>query len=156
MPITVINGDILDAFDDGVDYIAYKCNCNTIKSHGLSASIAHRFPWAKRISHGSRTPEHEPEIPGTLKILSEAEEDKDTDAGKEEGELNEPEVKNKYVICLFADDKSEWFQSCINELDKLGLDKVAMPNNIGCASGKWSIYEKILQNAKTNIILYEK
>ena len=49
-----------------------------------------------------------------------------------------------------------WFKKCLEEIDKLNLDEIVMPYKIGCglAGGKWINYEKMLNNAKTNIILY--
>ena len=49
-----------------------------------------------------------------------------------------------------------WFKQCLDEIDKLELDEIAIPYLIGCglAGGNWGKYEKLLNTAKTNIVLY--
>lgn len=52
----------------------------------------------------------------------------------------------------------KWFRECICAVDALQLeDAVAMPYKIGCglAGGNWQEYQKILDNASTNIVLYK-
>jgi len=160
--IKKIAGDITET---ECKYIAQQCNCNTVKSHGLSKTLADKWPWAdvysKRVAIGSRNATIAPSIPGTIDLVSN-------------------EDKTKFVICLYAQwapgkpgdyaryypktysDTSEnrimWFKECIARIDELKLDEIAMPYKIGCglAGGNWKIYEKILQDAKTHIIMYKK
>ena len=156
--IDTIKGDITETEHK---YIVHQCNCNTVKSHGLSKTIANKFPWAdvysKRIQIGSRNATSCPSTPGTIELLTNG---------------------NKTIICLFAqwtpgkpgdytkyypktyDDtemnRINWFKDCINKVDDLKLDKITMPFKIGCglAGGNWDVYKQILQESKTKIILY--
>ena len=156
--VKIIKGDITET---EYKYIAQQCNCNTVKSHGLSKTIADKFPWAdvysKRIQIGSRNATSHPSTPGTIELLTNG---------------------NKTIICLFAqwapgksgeyskyypntyDDteinRQNWFRECMNKIDDLNLDKITMPYKIGCglAGGNWNIYKEILEKAKTKIILY--
>ena len=159
MPIVkVVVGNLLESDHS---YIAHQCNCNTVKSHGLASSIATKFPWAdvysQRKGIGKRNVAITPSTPGTIEIIS-----KDS----------------QNIICLFAQwtpgkcgsfqrfypdtyqdssvNRQLWFKMCLDEIDKLGLDEIAMPYLIGCglAGGNWKKYEKILNDAKTNIVLY--
>jgi O-acetyl-ADP-ribose deacetylase (regulator of RNase III) len=160
MPIIkIIKGDLLES---GYLYIARQCNCNTVKSHGLAGVIARKFPWAdvyaSRKGIGKRNAAVNPDTPGTIQIIS-----KD----------------NQHIVCLFAqwtpgkcgsfqkfypdlytdtrENREMWFKMCLDEIDKLGLDEIAMPYLIGCglAGGNWTKYEEILNEAKTNIVLYK-
>lgn len=160
--IKIIEGDITET---NHKYIAHQCNCNTVKSHGLSKTIADKWPWAdiysKRVSIGNRNATINPSIPGTIQLVT-----------------NEDE--NKTVICLFAlwvpgkpgdyskyypktyndttENRQLWFKECLDKIDELNLDEIAMPFKIGCglAGGNWKNYENILQNAKTKITLFKK
>ena len=159
MPIVkIVKGDIIAS---NSKYIAHQCNCNTVKSHGFAELIATKYPWAdvysQRKKIGNRNATSCPSTPGTIQVLT-----KD----------------NLTVICLFAqwapgksgkfqqyypktyDDTTEnrelWFKQCLDEIDKLKLGEISMPYKIGCglAGGDWKQYETILNNAKTNIVLY--
>ena len=83
------------------------------------------------------------------------------------------------IICLFAqwtpgkptrftrsypdtytdtkEDREKWFKMCLDEVDKLGLDEIAMPYQIGCglAGGNWKKYEDMINNMSTNVVLYK-
>jgi O-acetyl-ADP-ribose deacetylase (regulator of RNase III) len=158
--IKIVNGDITET---DCKYIAHQCNCNTVKSHGLSKTIATKWPWAdvysKRVQIGARNATTQPSIPGTIELLT-------------NGDIT--------VICLFAqwapgkcgdyakyypktyvdtvENRLSWFKECISKIDDLNLDEITMPFKIGCglAGGDWKIYEQILQDARTKIILYSK
>ena len=66
---------------------------------------------------------------------------------------------NRYYPKTYTDtthNRQRWFRECLEALDALGLDRVAMPYKIGCglAGGFWPDYETMLNKAKTNIVLY--
>jgi O-acetyl-ADP-ribose deacetylase (regulator of RNase III) len=158
--VKIINGDITET---DCKYIAHQCNCNTVKSHGLSKTIAAKWPWvdvySKRVQIGSRNATIKPSTPGTIELLTNG---------------------YKTIICLFAqwapgksgdyagyypktyndtiENRLSWFKECMTQIDKLNLDEITMPFKIGCglAGGDWKIYEQILHEAKTYIILYSK
>ena len=158
--VKIINGDIIDS---ECKYIAHQCNCNTVKAHGLSKTIATKWPWAdvysKRVQIGTRNAAVNPSIPGTIELITN-------------------ENANKTVICLFAqwapgksgdyagyypktyndtkENRLTWFKECMTKVDELNIDEIAMPYKIGCglAGGEWKTYEQILKSAKTKIVLY--
>jgi len=49
-------------------------------------------------------------------------------------------------------DRIKYFKRCLDKLDNLNLDHVAMPYQIGCglAGGSWPIYEKMLNFYRKN------
>jgi O-acetyl-ADP-ribose deacetylase (regulator of RNase III) len=159
MPIVkIVQGDITES---GHPYIAHQCNCVTVTSRGLAASIATKFPWAdvysKRKAIGRRNCAINTSLPGTIEVLS-----KD----------------GQNIVCMFAQwtpgkcgnfkktypdtyqdtsmNRQLWFKQCLDEIDKLKLDEIAIPYLIGCglAGGNWGKYQKLLNTAKTNIVLY--
>lgn len=166
MPIIeTIKGDLLDSKEE---YIAQQCNCLTVTPHGLSQSIAKRFPYAA--VYASRTPikpgrncatKLDQSEPGTVQIM-----------------MPTKELGPK-VICMFAqwtpgkcnkynnyypqdyndtsNNRQQWFQQCLKVIDDDdSITRVGMPYLIGCglAGGKWETYETMLNNAKTDIVLY--
>lgn len=153
-------GDILLAPES---YIAQQCNCVTVRSHGLSKAIAVTYPWADVYKHrsvdGNRNCTTHPDIPGTIKVLT---------------------SNNRSVICMFAqwapgkchvyskfypsalysDDETNrrvWFKACLDKIDGLNLDVVAIPAYIGCglAGGSWVHYKKMIEAATTPFIIYK-
>lgn len=159
MPIVkIIEGDLLKAKEY---HIAQQCNCVTVRSHGLSKSIANKWPdadiYAKRKSIKGRNCAITRSIPGTIQKCN---------------------AKNKVIICMFAqycpgkvghysrvygsnetsEDRQKWFLECLNMIDNDdSINEVAMPYLIGCglAGGNWDVYKKMLNNTKTHIVLYK-
>lgn len=152
-------GDLLDATEA---FIAQQCNCVTVKSHGLSAAIAKRWPWAdvyaKRKPRSANTA-LTPDIPGTIEII------------KGPDDLS--------VVCMFAQwtpgkpgawtdkypktytditatQRTEWFRQCLKAMDEEIDSPVAVPYQIGCglAGGNWNTYKAMLQEAKTEFVIY--
>lgn len=161
MPVVkVVKGDILEANEK---YIGQQCNCVTVKSHGLSKSIADKYPWADvyrlRAQSGNRNccVESDRSTPGTIQKIY---------------------GHNKVVVCLFGQycpgkvgvynnvyggdetlqDRENWFKQCIKQIDHdEEIDVIALPYYIGCglAGGRWEIYSEILMNSSKNIVLYK-
>jgi O-acetyl-ADP-ribose deacetylase (regulator of RNase III) len=165
MPIIKIKkGNLLDCEEN---IIVQQCNCVTTKSHGLSEQIANKFPWAnvygQRESINNKNRAKKPEIPGTLRISvseSESESEKKVIHLFAQNLPSKPGVFNSVYFSEYSDtkeDRLKYFKECIDKLDSLNFEIVAMPYMIGCglAGGKWNDYEKILNNSKTNIILYK-
>lgn len=163
MPIIkTINKDILEAFDntDEPQVICQQCNCVTLISHGLSEQIASKFPWANvygRRKMKTRNTTSEPSKPGTIQV--------DRDNGKSVIHLfaqvlpGKPGSYSKYYSNKEPDgpqDRIKYFKECLEQLDQLNLDQVAIPYKIGCglAGGDWLVYEKMLRDCKTNVVLY--
>lgn len=166
MPIVKIiqGGDLLRAPES---HIVQQCNCCTVRAHGLSESIAKKYPWADvygmrdAIGHRNCATEGSRPTPGTIHVISHP------DAGVS-------------VVCMFAQwapgkplaygsypkdhhdsaaNRQVWFQACLDALDDMHLDAaVAMPHSIGCglAGGHWPAYEQMLARAKTKIVLYKR
>ena len=72
MSVTYVHGDLLLMKMP----IVQQCNCLTVKPHGLSQSIAERYPWAnlyatrRSLGHRNLAIEADRGIPGTLQIMS--------------------------------------------------------------------------------------
>jgi hypothetical protein len=174
MPIIkIINGDLLEATEP---YIAQQCNCCTVKAHGLSASIATRFPWAnvykrrKSIGKGRNNAVIK-SMPGTIEIDSKPETILDHLVG--------PTTTKFKIIHMFAQycpgkpnafsryyddtpdsfkDRKKYFKKCLDLIDKdPNITVVEIPYLIGCglAGGSWKDYEKMLDDSKTDIVLYK-
>ena len=163
--VEIIQGDLLKS---GEKYIAQQCNCVTIRAHGLSQSIAVKYPYAnvyaKRSSVGrGRNCAKITSRPGTIDVCQSANKD------------------DPMIICMYAqycpgkvniysqyypnektcEDSREnrllWFVQCLEEIEKLGIQRVAMPYMIGCglAGGNWDEYSEKLRQSKLEIVLYQ-
>ena len=148
--VTTVRGDILEA--DEV-YILQQCNCYTVRSHGLSKTLARAYspwgdPYGTRKAIGSRNLAiaQDRDIPGTVRILS------------------APDNK-KHIVCAFGQlcpgkplryksypdyetdttrARLSWFETCLEDLiSKVpDLKHIAVPFRIGCglAGGHWPDY----------------
>lgn len=158
--LKIVEGDLIN--DNKTSIICQQCNCVTIISHGLSQQIALKYPWAdvyKRRPIKTRNCTSEPSIPGTIQI------DKNNDImiihmftqvlpGR-------PYAYSNFYSHIKTNDgpndRINYFKQCLQKLDELELKiPVAMPYKIGCglAGGNWKIYQKMLEDIKTQIILY--
>lgn len=172
MIIEVIKGDLLNCKES---IMCQQCNCLTMKSHGLSEQVSKKYPWADvygRRKIKTRNCTSEPSFPGTIQI--------DTDPNSENnfkivhmfgqilpGKPNsfmksyQSVIDNTKFLKDLKDgpiERVEYFKKCLESLDSLELkEPVAMPYQIGCglAGGSWEIYKKMLNDCKTNIILYK-
>lgn len=161
MIVKEVSGNLLDAEEK---FVAQQCNCVTIKSHGLSRTLAQKFTWAdpyalRKPAGPGRNCAAIADKPGTIRILS--------GGGPFE------------VVCLFAqwapgkpgdyiryypskvhkdtrDERLEWFKKCLAILDDKVDSPVAIPYQIGCglAGGKWTDYRQALEDAKTEFVMY--
>ena len=165
--IKIIEGDLLNAKET---ILCQQCNCVTMLSHGLTAQVAKKFPWAdvyKRRKPKTANCTSEPSIPGTIQIDHDPEEEY---------------FEGKTIIHMFGQwlpgipgkfypayqdlpkvndgsaDRIKYFKECLQKLDALKLPvPVAMPYKIGCglAGGNWPAYQKMLEEARTKIVLYK-
>jgi O-acetyl-ADP-ribose deacetylase (regulator of RNase III) len=159
-----IKGDLLEAPEL---YITQQCNCLTVRSHGLSDSVSKKYPWAN--VYGRREPVNFYKncakyysTPGTIQI------DRDPTSLTDKKVIHlfaqwapgKAGVFSKFYPDTYEDtykNRLEWFAKCISLVDELKLDTVAVPYLIGCglAGGRWESYREILENAKTNFVLYK-
>ncbi len=163
MPIVKkIQGDLFDAEEK---WVLQQCNCVTVRSHGLSTAIDHKWgvnPYSCRRAMGRRNCAISRDIddPGTNKVM-------DGDDGK------------KKIICAFAQwapgkpghydafyppppsDKQDttaqrltWFEECLENLDLGDDEKVAVPYKVGCglAGGDWKQYKRALDNSDVDFV----
>ena len=156
----LVNDDLLSC---GADMIVQQCNTVTRRSHGLSASIAERFPYAdvyaRRSGRRANTADR-PERPGTAVLC------RPTSA----------EQSGPIVACLMAqlapgkpgdwcaqykieaeDDSAEkrieYFERALFDLEEQiresagAVKSVAFPHGIGCglAGGDWLRYEAMIE-----------
>lgn len=141
--IDTIRGDLLAS---GAKYIAQQCNCVTVRGKGLSHSIAQKYPYAnvyaQRATGGLKSK------PGTIDLCTSTDQDDPT------------------IICMYGqyypgktdkyDRRLQWFGQCLEQIEHMGITRVAMPYMIGCglAGGQWADYQQKLQQSKLEIVLY--
>lgn len=159
--IEVIEGDLLESNEH---YIAQQCNCVTTKPHGLSQSIAKKYPWAniyaQRCARSANTA-LKPSIPGTIDISTSPNGETRIIHLYAQWTSGKSGSYNRYYPETFNDtmqNRISWFRLCLEHLDQLQLHRVAMPYGIGCglAGGDWPTYQSMLDLCKTNIVLYRK
>jgi hypothetical protein len=165
---TIRGGDLLKAEER---YIAQQCNCVTVKAHDLSQYIADRYPYAD--VYGSRRPisktrncASKSAMPGTIQICSSSIKSKEEEPNVicmfAQYAPGKPGAYSRYYESEYDEDNEEnrlrWFQTCLDEIEKTGIKRIAMPYFIGCglAGGDWAKYREKLERAKTEIILYQK
>lgn len=152
--VDIVDGNLLDTKEK---YICHQCNCLSKTSYGLSKSIANKFKWAdiykiRAINSYKKThmytvgnviefknPMDENSGPNILCFISQMHPSKFKKSGDDT-------YSNRKI----------WFQECLQYIDNNNYPCIAMPYNIGCglAGGKWDDYEKMLQECKTEIVLY--
>lgn len=164
---TVIAGNILETRLP----IVQQCSCLATRKCGLAKSISNRFPkhgdfYTRRKKNGKIVPDR----PGTILVSKDP-------AGVEPAVIalfaqwtpGKAGRKNNYAKSYVNEDNEvvevddteegrvNMFKSCISELDKLKLKHVAMPYGIGCglAGGDWNVYEKIIADSSTPVVLYK-
>ncbi len=170
----IVVGDLMDASEK---YIVQQCNCLTVKSHGLSATISKKYHWAdpyssrRRINRRNCAVPKDRDVPGTYKIMS----------GPNSGP-NSKETPDPSVICIFGqwapgtplkyssypndyhdsyENRVKWFAQALISLKSLGLESIAFPWKIGCglAKGNWNIYYDMIQlfekESGTKCVLYK-
>lgn len=138
MPIVqIIEGDILNITDL---LIAQQCNCISKGGKGFYLSVIKKYP-----DQDPYKTRDGPSLPGTIQV-------------------------DKNIIHLFAqwapgssklscdtkDQRIFWFKQCLDLVDQLNLNKIAVPYGIGCglAGGHWPTYEKMLMEMKTEVVIY--
>lgn len=167
--VDVINKNI---FESGEKVIAQQCNCVCRRGHGLSLSIAKKYPYADiyrdrvpMVGNSRRNCTSDPLEPGTIKI----------------SEPYDTNSKDPTVIAMFAqwapgkarayekqypmsgnaiDNEKyrlHWFEFALDEILEAGYDQVAMPYFIGCglAGGEWKSYKQLLEDSELKIVLYK-
>lgn len=151
---TVVKGDLLDAKEE---LILQQNNCVSVRPHGLSKAIAHRFPYADpyilRRAIGTRNMaiDEDRPIPGSIHVFS-------PPVGESgpafvslfaQYGMGRPYAYNNSGSDAHPDsheDRLRWFESCLDMVASLQPKSVAMPYNIGCglAGGNWAEYEPVI------------
>ena len=143
-----------------------------LKPHWIQECLC--TPHAVHTADGHRNRTKCPDIPGTIKVVRSG---PDSDSGSSIG----PGSGEKAVICMFAqwapgksgvcarsypapplmqaDDavgRLGWFKACLDLIDALGLDAVAIPDHIGCglAGGDWFRYKTPVEASTTRFTVY--
>lgn len=158
MPIVrVVEGNLLRAKEL---VVAQQCNCLTARAHGLSRTIANEWPWADVYGQRPRSAPNTartPSVPGTIQLS--------TDGVRTVVHMfaqwapGRPGAFTARYNKAYDDTPANrhiWFRECLERIDALGIEEIAMPYLIGCglAGGHWPTYEATLSAAKTNIVLY--
>jgi O-acetyl-ADP-ribose deacetylase (regulator of RNase III) len=148
----IVRGNILDAKEK---YIVQQCNCLTVKSHGLSKTLAQHYDWGdiyatrRAIKGRNCAISTDRAVPGTISILESPEQDKAIICMFAQWTPGKPGVYKSYPE--YAKDtyanRERWFKKCLEEMKKLNTEVIAFPWRIGCglAGGNWSIYKKLLE-----------
>ena len=148
-----VYGDILTITE--VDAIVHQVNCLTVKSHGLSSQIAHKYPWADlyttRDQVGTRnlaTPATRGR-PGTLRIFRHAHYPAVVclQAQWDFGRCDDPRHRHIPPYTDTKEHRVEWFEQCLHELGHTEFKTIAFPFKIGCglAGGAWVTYRHRLK-----------
>lgn len=159
MSVETINADLLSC---DADLIVQQCNTVTRRSHGLSAAIAARFPYADvyaRRSGQTANTTDSPDVPGTAVFCQPPDGTDGPIVACLMAQLapGKPGAWCKQYGIRADSDSAEQrllhFQSALAELadhirDSDGKIKaVAFPHGIGCglAGGKWQHYERAIE-----------
>lgn len=149
-----IEGNILDC----TGIIVQQCNCLSRKPHGLSATIAERFPYANPYENriGKRNLTILPSKPGTVEIYKISKLNTPIIACfMAQWDMGRPGSYNR-VKCPCGDDTStnreKWFKECLyklGELEDIQEDPtipISFPMGIGCglAGGFWHTYRSMI------------
>lgn len=156
--IANVRGDLLDSKPiSGQWYIAQQTNCNTKKPYGLSDAIAKKWSYANPYGNP-------PDTPGSVVIL-------EPPAGRvgpivlclmaQWGPSKPNAYSNRYPRTYIDsyDNRKQWFRECLSCLDDEipESEAVCFPFQIGCglAGGKWLDYQKMLEDCRTQVIIYQ-
>ncbi len=179
---TDLNTVVGDLLEGDSDLIIQQLNCLCVSPHGLSASIARKYPYANvyktRQAVGRRNlaiPEHRPQ-PGTV-VISSSESYPyvsgifgQYDFGKAYNRNNRPPYidNSNTIITETKELREQWFENGLAILKdwvaRGGYDnpdfKIGIPYGIGCglAGGNWTNYHSMLtefsQGLKCQITLF--
>lgn len=155
--IASVDGNILEQNEHNI--ICQQCNCVTLTSKGLAEQIAKKYPWADIYARRKYNGKNKHSFPGTIEL--------NNDSGTVIVHMFGQVFPGRYGSNRFYEhitlkdgpqERINYFKQCLQHLDNLNLSvPVAMPYKIGCglAGGNWEIYEKLLQECKTRIVLYK-
>jgi hypothetical protein len=160
-----VTGDVLN--QDSHYAVCHQCNCLTMKSHGLSAAVANKWPWADVYAKRTRKTANTTSAPSRLGSI---------DVVTDDSSLTK-------VVCMYAqwapgkasdhagyrwhhkypptptknDDtkaaRLKHFESCCRLIDSdQDISHIAVPYQIGSgmAGGSWKAYKQILQTTMLN------
>ena len=147
----VVEGNLLNAFDEGIPVIAHQVNCKGKMGAGLARQIKSNHPKAFR-HYKKRC-----DVRGSDNL----------------GRCQLVEVRTgRYIANLFGQDNyggnaqqtvyrklGEALGGLNYQCHKQGIEKVALPYGIGCglAGGDWGVVEEIIKAKLTdvNVVLYK-
>lgn len=157
--VEIINGDLLES---GCDIIVHQLNCITVRSLGLSKSIAEKYPYADVYS--KRKPVNKYKnvalkedwgVPGTIAVRDDFKKKGPTVVGIY-GQFS-PGIPGKYHNNLGKDTcilREQWFHQGLVRLveyienikDSKTIKRIGFPYKIGCGlgGGSWSVYKLLI------------
>ncbi|CAC5368625.1 unnamed protein product [Mytilus coruscus] len=164
MSLKFVFGDLLTIGD--VDIIVHQVNCLCVKAHGLSKTIAIKYPWAdiysKRRAEGHKNLAvlEDRGEPGTVKIFRSPDRlHPDVACFLSQWDFGTVD-QNFRNIPHYKDTRENriiWFKQCLERLKELNVKTVGLPDHIGCGlgGGDWTAYFQIIDNfAKANDIKF--
>lgn len=163
--VETIRGDVLRSKPaSGKWFIAQQCNCNTRKPHGLSDTIAKRWPYAD--PYGTRG--GGPDTPGTIVVMEPPNPCRANDDAPTvlclmaQWGPSKPGAYSHVYPRTYQDtysNRKKWFAECLTVLDDLipPDQTVNIPFQIGCglAGGKWTEYLDMLESCQTRIRIWQ-
>lgn len=139
-------------------YVVQQCNCNTVRSHGLSEKIKEKFPYCnvytRRVSLGNRNRTVTPDRPGTYQLF-ESPYGPTIVCLMAQWAPGKPGHYAAYYPAPPAPDTKEqrlrWFIESMTLFLQERSNKewtINLPHGIGCglAGGDWDAYQKALQS----------
>jgi hypothetical protein len=170
----IVETRVGDVRDCPVEYtVGQQCNCLTTKPHGLSQSIAEKWPWAD--VYGKRPKGPKPNVTtvpaklGTCSVLAahfSARRVVNMFAQWFPGiaaDKRRYPIAAKYppVPAAYGDDSAasrlRHFRACCKCIDDDStITQVAVPKWIGCGlgGGNWTDYERVLAEMTTEVYIY--
>ena len=161
MTLHIAHGDILTTYN--IDGFCHQVNCLTVKSHGLSAKVAEKYPWADiyrfrvKVRVRNLATSETRGVPGTIRVFARTNFpavicfQSQWDFGRCDN------IRHRQIPPYIdsKENRQKWFQSCLDQLGTMNFQTVAFPWKIGCglAGGDWTRY---LHMIKTFVKTYNK
>ena len=150
MFVEYVRGDLLTL---EVEAIAHVVNCLCVRPHGLSLTIAQRYPesdvYGRRRSQGGRNLAVYPDrgTPGT--IVTYYSHHKYIVSLLAQWDYGTAHQRHKRHIPPYRDtreERTQWFRECLEALGDLEVNTIAFPYKMGCNLGgqPWPLYEELI------------
>lgn len=147
--IEIVRGDIFDSKDK---YLCHQCNCVTNRAAHLAKDVFEHYPYADIYA-----PRTEPDIPGTIIIRGDGEDQRYVVALLGQYYPGSPKYPNSDRDGTVA--RQKYFHKTLLRLAAIpNLETIAFPWKIGCgaAGGDWEYYHGTIKNFATYVEAIQK